>query len=255
MTRSVVILDLDETIIEEERTARSSFDEVAHRLGVGDHQQSPGVIRAAVRSVWHAGPHHDRCSELGIASWEALWATFDGNHPILDEVREWVPTYRRQAWRTALTAVGLEDQALVGTAQAAFANAQARGHPLVKGAAQTINELGRRYRLGLLTNGPSDIQRLKLQRTGLASRFETVSISGETGLGKPAPAAIAEVVSRLKAKPPDVVIVGDSWERDVLGAISSGLSAVWIASGRPVPERLEGVTVIESIEGLVDALA
>ena len=127
-----------------------------------------------------------------------VWATFDGNHPILDEVREWVPTYRRQAWRTALTAVGLEDQALVGTAQAAFANAQARGHPLVKGAAQTINELGRRYRLGLLTNGPSDIQRLKLQRTGLASRFETVSISGETGLGKPTPAAF--VVGRVETE-------------------------------------------------------
>ncbi len=75
------------------------------------------------------------------------------------------------------------------------------------------------------------------------------------GVGKPTPGAFAEVVSRLRAEPQDAVMVGDSWERDVLGALSSGWSAVWIASGRPAPERLEGVTVIESIEGLTDALA
>ncbi len=250
-----MVLDLDDTLVEEERTARSSFAEVVHQLGVGDHEQSSNIIREAVRAVWHSGPHHDLCLELGIASWEGLWATFDGNHPVLDDVREWVPTYRRQAWRRALAAVGLEGQALVGTAQDAFAKAQARGHPLVRGAAQTINQLGDRYRLGLLTNGPSDIQRLKLQGTGLSSRFETVSISGEMGVGKPTPGAFAEVVSRLRAEPQDAVMVGDSWERDVLGALSSGWSAVWIASGRPAPERLEGVTVIESIEGLTDALA
>jgi phosphoglycolate phosphatase-like HAD superfamily hydrolase len=84
MTRSIVILDLDNTLIEEERTARSSFNEVAHQLGVGDHRQSSSIIRDAVRSVWHCGPHHDRCLELGIASWEGLWSTFDGNHPIDD---------------------------------------------------------------------------------------------------------------------------------------------------------------------------
>ncbi len=248
------MLDLDDTLIEEERTARSSFDEVARRVGAGDHEHSSSLIRDAVRSVWHAGPHHALCVELGIASWEGLWATFDGNHPVLDDLREWVPTYRRRAWRSALAAIGLEGPALAGTAQDVFAKAQARGHPLVGGAAQTIDQLGDRYRLGLLTNGPSDIQRLKVRGTGLGSRFETVAISGEMGVGKPAPGAFAEVASRLRAAPHDVVMVGDSWERDVLGALSSGWSAVWIASGRPAPERLEGVTVIESIEGLTDVL-
>ncbi|MGO9856131.1 MAG: HAD family hydrolase [Acidimicrobiales bacterium] len=255
MTCSVVVLDLDDTLIEEERTARSSFDEVARRVGVGGNEDSSSIMRDAVRRVWHSGPHHDLCVELGIASWEGLWATFDGNHPVLDDLREWVPTYRRQAWRSALVAVGLEGRALLGRAQDVFAKAQARGHPLVRGAAQTIDQLADRYRLGLLTNGPSDIQRLKLRGAGLGSRFEVVAISGEMGVGKPTPAAFAEVVSRLRAAPHDVVMVGDSWERDVLGALSAGWSAVWIASGTPTPERLEGVTVIESIEGLRDFLA
>lgn len=58
---------------------------------------------------------------------------------------------------------------------------------------------------------------------------------------------------RNAADPNDVVIVGDSWDRDVAGALSAGLSAVWIASGRPAPERLEGVTVIDSIGELMNA--
>ena len=81
-----------------------------------------------------------------------------------------------------------------------------------------------------------------------------MAISGETGVGKPAPAAFAQVLTRLGVEPSDAVMIGDSWERDLRGAVSLGMSAVWIASGRPVPERIGGVTVIDAIAGLSDAL-
>ena len=47
-------------------------------------------------------------------------------------------------------------------------------------------------------------------------------------------------------------MVGDSWERDIEGAGRGGLPLVWIASGRPVPARQEGVTVIETIGELAE---
>ena len=58
----------------------------------------------------------------------------------------------------------------------------------------------------------------------------------------------------LDLGPHQAVMVGDSWERDVEGAVSCGLPVVWIASGRPVPARLDGVTVIETIDELADVL-
>ena len=254
VAHSVVIFDLDDTLVEEERTAQSSFNEVARQLCTADSDQTGTAFRDAVRRVWHSGPHYDLCLELGIASWEGLWATFEGNHPVLDGVKAWVPTYRREAWRTALDSVSL-DLDLAELARDVFVEAQSSGHPLLEGAGQTVCELSDRFRLGLLTNGPSDIQRRKLTGTGLTPRFESLSISGETGVGKPTPAAFADTLSRLHIRPEDAVMVGDSWERDVVGAVSSGLSAVWIASGRPAPEQMEGVAVVDSIEELVSALS
>jgi FMN phosphatase YigB (HAD superfamily) len=117
-------------------------------------------------------------------------------------------------------------------------------------------------RLGLLTNGPSDVQRLKLQGTGLTSQFETVAISGEMGVGKPTAAAFERVLANLGLEPQEAVMVGDSWERDVEGALPCGLPVVWISYGRPVPVPVPapapvqrgGVTVIETIEELVEVL-
>ena len=253
VARSVVIFDLDDTLVEEEQTAHSSFNEVARRLHMADSDRTGTAMRDAVRRVWHSGPHYDLCLELGIASWEGLWATFEGNHPVLDGLKAWVPTYRREAWRTALDAVSL-DLDLAELAHDVFVEAQSSGHHLLEGAGQTVSELSDRFRLGLLTNGPSDIQRRKLEGTGLTPRFESLSISGETGVGKPTPAAFADVLSKLHVRPEDAVMVGDSWERDVTGAVSSGLFAVWIASGRPAPEQMERVAVIDSIEELVNVL-
>ncbi len=253
VAHSVVIFDLDDTLVEEEQTADSSFNEVARQLCMADNPQTGTPIRDAVRRAWHWGPHYELGLELGIASWEGLWATFAGNHPVLDGLKAWMPTYRREAWRTALDSVSL-DLGLAELAHDVFVEAQSSGHHLLEGAGQTVRELSDRFRLGLLTNGPSDIQRRKLEATGLTPRFESLSISGETGVGKPTPAAFADVLSKLHIQPEDAVMVGDSWERDVVGAVSCGLSAVWIASERPAPEQMERVAVIDSIEELVSVL-
>jgi FMN phosphatase YigB (HAD superfamily) len=58
----------------------------------------------------------------------------------------------------------------------------------------------------------------------------------------------------LGADAPASVMVGDSWERDVLGGLHAGMSAVWIAAGRPVPEHRDRVVVVDSVLELEAAL-
>jgi putative hydrolase of the HAD superfamily len=106
----------------------------------------------------------------------------------------------------------------------------------------------------MLTNGPPDIQRLKLAMTGLADCFTAIVISGEIGVGKPDPRAFAIVADRLGIAPADIVMVGDNWERDVMGAIKVGMSAVWISAGRTVPAKVAGVSAIERVDELSDVL-
>ena len=109
-------------------------------------------------------------------------------------------------------------------------------------------------RSDLITNGPSDIQRLKLGQSGLAGAFGAEVISGELGTGKPDSSVFLGLLEGLRADPSASVMVGDSWERDVLGGLGAGMSAVWIAGGRPVPEHRQGVVVVDSVLQLEDAL-
>lgn len=48
---------------------------------------------------------------LGLSSWEGLAADFVGGHDSLEELRMWVPNYRRMAWASGLEAFELSNLA------------------------------------------------------------------------------------------------------------------------------------------------
>jgi putative hydrolase of the HAD superfamily len=250
LSASTVIFDLDDTLIIEAEVARSSLRRAAGLLPGQDPERVEEVVLATARRLWRAGPFSPLCRDLGISSWEALWATFEGGHGVVDELGLWARSYRPEVWRTALAELGVDDEPLVGALSDSFIESQRRGHRLIEGAAGTVRALRRSRRLGLLTNGPADIQRLKLEGTGLADCFEVVVISGEVGVGKPDPTVFKLALDGLGAAPQSAVMVGDSWERDVLGALGAGLSAVWVSGGRLPPEERPEVTVIDTVGDL-----
>ena len=111
-----------------------------------------------------------------------------------------------------------------------------------------------RYRLGLVTNGQAQQQRLKIERMGLAERFGCVVISGECGCSKPEPDIFLHACRLMGAEPRDAVYVGDQYEVDAVGARSAGLAGVWldragVASAGHVPP------LIPSLDGLPHVIA
>lgn len=258
-TAHAVVFDLDDTLVVEQSQARNSLCRLGRFLNE-DHEVDHGaddfaviVLETAV-DLWRAGPHLELCRDLGIASWEGLWSTFDGNHPTLDGLREWAPRYRGAVWRTALARVGVDDPTVATTLDAAYVDSQRAGHPLFAGADAVVHGLAGTCRLGLLTNGPADIQRHKFAGTGLAASFDAVVVSGEVGVGKPAAAVFHDVLDRLETTAADAVMVGDSWSRDVVGALGVGMTAVWVSGGREPTASHPGVCVIATVADLPDVL-
>src|SRR5665213_3458946 len=92
------IFDLDDTLIIEEEVARASLRQVAGLLPEGDPDHVEAVVLATARELWRAGPYRQTCWDLGIASWEGLWATFEGGHRNLDGLKVWARTYRPAVW-------------------------------------------------------------------------------------------------------------------------------------------------------------
>ena len=253
-TRSVVF-DLDDTLIIEVSFAMTSFREALAVLPGVDPDASEVDALDAVRAVWTAGDDHALAVRLGFASWEGLWSTFAGNHPSLAGLEAWAPTYREEAWRAVGAVFGIDDPDLLETAADTFAEAQRRGHPVIPGMREVFDDVAAAHPVGLITNGPSDIQRLKLEQSGLTGAFGAEVLSGELGRGKPEPDVFTGLLDELGADPVSSVRVGDSWERDVLGGLGAGMAAVWIADGRPLPEHRPRVAVVDSVVELPDALA
>ncbi|WP_367131550.1 MULTISPECIES: HAD family hydrolase [Streptomyces] len=90
------------------------------------------------------------------------------------------------------------------------------------------------WALVVVTNGAADIQRAKLERTGLFDAFDAVCISDEVGARKPS-REIYEEAGRRCGLPLDGWMVGDNPITDIGGGRAAGLRTVWISGGQQWP--------------------
>ncbi|MBU2124978.1 MAG: HAD family hydrolase [Alphaproteobacteria bacterium] len=109
------------------------------------------------------------------------------------------------------------------------------------------------YRLALLTNGTGPLQRAKIERFDLTSRFHHIQIEGEVGVGKPDSAAFSQVFEALDVDPAAVCVVGDSLEWDIRPARMLGCRTVLYDPEAPSGEegdRGEADIVARTLESL-----
>jgi putative hydrolase of the HAD superfamily len=138
-------------------------------------------------------------------------------------------TYRRDYVRHGLEPWGELDDELF----AAYSDARTRSVDLIElfeDAVETIRGLrASGLKIGILTNGPSELQRRKLRRIGIEGEVDAVAVSEEIGASKPDPQAYERTVAMLGLQPAEVAMVGDHVVNDVAGALAAGLAAaVWV---------------------------
>lgn len=103
-------------------------------------------------------------------------------------------------------------------------------------ALEVVRAVQQRALTGLVTNGPSQIQREKLRRLGIADLFPIVIISEEVGVAKPDPAIFRLALERAGVPPSQSAFIGDNPEIDIAGAQAAGLMSIWYnRQGRPWP--------------------
>jgi putative hydrolase of the HAD superfamily len=154
-------------------------------------------------------------------------------------LRDWFPTYRREAWRLALADQGLDDPQLAEELGEHFARERRARHEVFADAAEVLGQVQESYSLALVTNGAACLQREKLAASGLSEFFEVVVVSADVGAAKPDALIFEHVLSRLGATADGAVMIGDSIPKDIDGALAAGLGAVWVNrdGGRPAANR------------------
>jgi 2-haloalkanoic acid dehalogenase type II len=123
-----------------------------------------------------------------------------------------------------------------------------------EGAGELLEELKGRYALGLLTNGPSDMQWEKIRSLGFGRAFDAIVVAGDVGIYKPDRRAFEALLARLDVRPSSALFVGDNHELDIVGAHRAGMRTAWVKrdGARPgedvVPDiEIDGVTALREV--------
>ena len=192
MFRSAVLLDLDDTLYPERDFARGGFRAAALLL-------SARLQRPASELFELAWQHFERGVRGAI--FDSVLAELGVPHDagLIDEL---VRAYRLHEPQLTL-----------------FADAD-----------RLLTTLVPRFRLGLLTDGPADVQRRKVKALVLTSHIEAIVYSDDFGREqwKPSPIPYLELLRKLHVDPSHAVYVGDNPKKDFIGARRLGLQTVRI---------------------------
>lgn len=133
-----------------------------------------------------------------------------------------------------------------------FLEAMAGICTLLPGARALLDALAPHARLGLITNGFTALQMARLERTGLADRFDPLVISEQLGVAKPDVRIFEHALERM-GQPPraTVLMVGDNPHSDIRGALDAGLRACWLnVRGEAAPDGIAAHHEVRSLPEL-----
>ena len=99
---------------------------------------------------------------------------------------------------------------------------------LLPGAQALLDSLLGKVKLGIITNGFTALQTIRLERTGLIDHFDLLVISEEVGVAKPDAAIFEHAFDRMqRPEKHKIMMVGDNPHSDILGGINAGIHTCW----------------------------
>lgn len=90
---------------------------------------------------------------------------------------------------------------------------------------------GKGWKIGICTDLTAQIQLRKIRKLGLEKWLDCLVTSEEAGIEKPNLQMFQLSLRKMGLESKDVLYVGDSYSRDVEGARSAGMNAVWYVPG------------------------
>jgi YjjG family noncanonical pyrimidine nucleotidase len=98
---------------------------------------------------------------------------------------------------------------------------------LVDGARELLDYLHGKYEMAVITNGFKEVQYKKVDQSGLAKYFKKVFVSEVIGAQKPKRAIFEYALKSMNARKMNSLMIGDSWEADILGAMQFGIDQIY----------------------------
>lgn len=233
MRLKAIFFDLDDTLLDDtissERSAALAAAELAADRGVAPEELAVAYMEAAMH----------------------FWETLEPKAP-----KPPSGAIRPTIWRNALRAKGIDDADLARRLAARYDTIRIERVELFPETLPVLKALHGRYKMAIITNGFAETHEAKIARLEISKYFDRVVLAGEMELAKPDPAIFAHAMNELGVGPDESVMVGDRFQRDIVGAHAAGMRAIWVNSrNETLPQGVrEPEVTIASIADLPQAL-
>lgn len=108
---------------------------------------------------------------------------------------------------------------------------------LFDGTIEILEYLRPKYNLHIVTNGFHHVQDKKMKNANIFHYFSTITNSELAGVKKPHPNIFEFALSSAKANKEDCIMIGDSLEADIVGALDFGIDAIFFNEKKIKIER------------------
>ncbi|MCW5935793.1 MAG: HAD family hydrolase [Fimbriimonadaceae bacterium] len=203
-----VFFDLDDTLCAYWDAAKGGLRAALDEVPV------PNVTKETLLKTW-SEEFRRFASELKTSHWYEIYLSQGG-------------VTRTQLMNEVLLSLGIDDPELAWRLSDSYGRERNARLRLFPESIEVLTVLQRAYPLGMITNGPADIQRQQIATLGINDYFSHILIEGEFGKGKPDIAVMRRAEEMAGVEPHEMLFVGNSYAHDMVPAMDCGWKTFWI---------------------------
>jgi len=98
---------------------------------------------------------------------------------------------------------------------------------LMPNALESLEILSKQFKIGILTNGFEETQRIKLRESGIGQFVDFIQSSERVGIAKPSKNFFNLALNTVNCLNSNAVYIGDNFKTDVLGGLNAGIRTYW----------------------------
>jgi putative hydrolase of the HAD superfamily len=189
------------------------------------------ATKLGLRQAIEANPVDGKSTEQILTAWAETFRTFskglkDDHEMYQAYLTSGEPTRTRQMELT-LQSVGVNDLGHARRLSHSYMTFRDQNLVLFHDALDVLNQLQTKYPIGLITNGPADIQNQEIDTVGIRKFLSNIFIEGEMRIGKPEPDVFRRAAAAVSCSPEELLMVGNSFDHDIIPAIEHGWATAW----------------------------
>lgn len=225
-----IFFDLDHTLWDFDRNAEETLQELYHSYSLND----VGISCATTFIETYTRNNHQ------------LWAQYHLGKITKEQLRN-------TRFSNTFIELGLEVDCIPKSFEDDYLRICPGKPHLFPHTHETLQYLNGKYKLHLISNGFKESTELKIKVTGIEKYFDNVIISEVVGVNKPDSRIFEFALNTAGAGRIESVMVGDSIEADINGAINFGMEAIYFNPlNKQKPEYVK--TQISGLNELIDIL-